>query len=45
MTGTTVIVIIAGLNIKFTALQVPRQWPFLFVVKVGWRQTTIFEVK
>jgi len=45
MTGTTVIVIITGINIKFTVLQVPRQWPFLLVVKVGWRQTTLCEVK
>jgi hypothetical protein len=45
MTGTTVIVIITGVSRKFTALQVPRQRPFLLVVKVGWRQTNLCEVK
>jgi hypothetical protein len=45
MTGTAVIVIITGVNRKFTAVQFPRQWPFLLVVKVGWRQTNLCEVK
>jgi hypothetical protein len=46
MRGTASIVIIRGVNRKFTLLKVPRQWSFLLVVKVGWRQKkNLCEVK
>jgi hypothetical protein len=45
MIGSTVIVIITGANRTFNALKFRRQWPFILVVKVGWRQTNHCEVK